>query len=42
METCTVEKWKKTDISVDFTKIEESYFKIERVILSKNKKKLVY
>ena len=35
-----VEKWKKTDISVDFSKIEVSYTKIEKVILSKTRKKV--
>ena len=37
-----VEKWKKTDILIDFSKIEVSYCKIESVILSKLKKKLVH
>jgi len=35
-----VEKWKKTDISIDFSKIEVSYTKIEKVILSKTRKKV--
>ena len=35
-----VEKWKKTDIFVDFSKIETSYTKIEKVILSKTRKKV--
>lgn len=35
-----VEKWKKTDISIDFSKIEMSYSKIEKVILSKIRKKV--
>ena len=35
-----VEKWKKTDVSVDFSKIEVSYTKIEKVILSKTRKKV--
>ena len=35
-----VEKWKKTNISVDFSKIETSYNKIEKVILSKTRKKV--
>lgn len=35
-----VEKWKKTDISVDFSKIEVSYTKIEKVILCKTRKKV--
>lgn len=35
-----VEKWKKTDISVDFSKIETSYNKIEKVILCKTRKKV--
>ena len=36
-----VEKWKKTDISIDFSKIEVSYTKIEKVILSKTRKKVI-
>jgi len=35
-----VEKWEKTDISVDFSKIEGSYIKIESLILSKMRKKV--
>jgi hypothetical protein len=35
-----VEKWKKTEISVDFSKIESSYLKIESIILSKVRKKV--
>ena len=35
-----IEKWKKTDISIDFSKIEVSYTKIEKVILSKTRKKV--
>lgn len=35
-----VEKWKKTDVSIDFSKIEMSYSKIEKVILSKMRKKV--
>ena len=35
-----VEKWKKTDISIDFSKIEMPYSKIEKVILSKMRKKV--
>lgn len=35
-----LEKWKKTDISIDFSKIEMSYSKIEKVILSKIRKKV--
>lgn len=35
-----VEKWKKTDVSIDFSKIEMSYSKIEKVILSKIRKKV--
>jgi hypothetical protein len=35
-----VEKWKKTDVSVDFSKIETSYSKMEKVILSKMRKKV--
>lgn len=35
-----LEKWKKTDISIDFSKIEMSYSKIEKVILSKMRKKV--
>jgi hypothetical protein len=35
-----VEKWKKTNVSVDFSKIETSYSKMEKVILSKMRKKV--
>ena len=35
-----LEKWKKTDVSIDFSKIEISYSKIEKVILSKIRKKV--
>lgn len=35
-----VEKWKKSELSIDFSKIETSYSKIEKVILSKMKKKV--
>ena len=35
-----LEKWKKTDVSIDFSKIEMSYSKIEKVILSKMRKKV--
>lgn len=35
-----LEKWKKTDVSIDFSKIEMSYSKIEKVILSKIRKKV--
>lgn len=35
-----VEKWKKTEIYVDFSKIESSYLKIESIILSKVRKKV--
>jgi hypothetical protein len=35
-----IEKWKKTEISIDFSKIEGSYIKIESVILSKMRKKV--
>lgn len=35
-----IEKWKKTNVSVDFSRIENSYMKIESLILSKMKKKV--
>lgn len=35
-----LEKWKKTDVSIDFSKIEMSYSKIEKVILGKIRKKV--
>ncbi len=35
-----VEKWKKTDILIDFSKIESSYSRIEKVIIGKMRKKV--